>query len=213
MLVLIAISYALCAMQTAPNPSGVAFLVQLATVAVILWVADVKPRLRLAGWIVLAAAGVATAVATLAGATGYFLDVVLAAASALAYLVAPIAIIAHIVRRDRVDGQALLASIAAYILVGMFFTFVYTFIALVSSEATFGPDQPDSLTTQLFFSFTTLTTTGYGNVVPVGAGVQSVAIVEAITGQLFLVIAVARVVSGWTRPENRRGITDQDRAG
>ena len=70
MLVLIAISYALCAMQTAPNPSGVAFLVQLSTVAVILWVADVKPRLRLAGWIVLAAAGVATAVATLAGATG-----------------------------------------------------------------------------------------------------------------------------------------------
>jgi hypothetical protein len=53
------------------------------------------------------------------------------------------------------------------------------------------------LADQLFFSFSTLTTTGYGNLVPVGAAGQSVAIGEAITGQLFLVIAVARVVSGW----------------
>ncbi|GAB2460406.1 hypothetical protein HD599_001201 [Conyzicola lurida] len=201
-LVLIAVSYTLCALQTGPNPSGVAFLVQLATVAVILWVAEVRPRLRRIGWIVLAVAGIATAGTSLLGASGFYLDVVLAAASALAYLVAPMAIIAHIVRRDRVDGQALLAAIAAYILVGMFFTFVYNVIALVSSVATFGPDQPDSLTTQLFFSFTTLTTTGYGNIVPVSAGVQSVAIAEAITGQLFLVIAVARVVSGWTRRTN-----------
>jgi hypothetical protein len=121
----------------------------------------------------------------------------------VAYLVAPVAIIAHIIRRDRVDGQALLASIAAYILVGMFFTFVYNFVGLLTAAPTFGADQDDSLTSQLFFSFTTLTTTGYGNVVPAGPGVQSVAIAEAITGQLFLVIAVARVVTGWTRPRDR----------
>ena len=94
----------------------------------------------------------------------------------------------------------MLASIAAYIQVGMFFTFAYNLIALISPVATFGDDQVDSLTGQLFFSFTTLTTTGYGNIVPVSAGVQSVAIAEAVTGQLFLVIAVARIVSGWTRP-------------
>jgi ABC-type molybdate transport system permease subunit len=126
--------------------------------------------------------------------------VLLSAASMVAYLVAPMAIIAHLTRRDRVDGQALLAAIAAYILVGMFFTFGYNLIALLSPVPTFGEGHADSLTSQLFFSFTTLTTTGYGNIVPVGLGVQSVAIAEAITGQLFLVIAVARVVSGWTRP-------------
>ncbi|WP_431279421.1 ion channel [Leifsonia poae] len=43
-----------------------------------------------------------------------------------------------------------------------------------------------------------MTTTGYGNLVPVTSGVQSVAIAEAITGQLFLVTAIARVVTGWT---------------
>jgi hypothetical protein len=204
-LVLIVVSYALCAVQVSPNPSAVAFLVQLATVAVTLRVAEVRPRMRRAGWIVLAVAGAAAAGAALAGSAGYLLDVLLAAASAVAYLVAPIAIIAHIIRRDRVDGQALLATIAAYILVGMFFTFVYNLIALVSPAPAFGDGEGESLTSQLFFSFTTLTTTGYGNIVPTGAGVQSVAIAEAITGQLFLVIAVARVVSDWTgKPPGER---------
>ena len=199
-LTLIAASYALCAVQTGANPNPVAFLVQLAAVAITLRVAQVEPRLRRVGWIVLAAAAAATVVATASGGEGHLLDVALSAASMVAYLVAPLAIVAHLARRDRIDGQAVLASIAAYIQVGMFFTFAYNLIALISPVATFGDDQVDSLTGQLFFSFTTLTTTGYGNIVPVSAGVQSVAIAEAITGQLFLVIAVARIVSGWTRP-------------
>ena len=199
-LTLIAASYALCAVQTGANPNPVAFLVQLAAVAITLRVAQVEPRLRRVGWIVLAAAAAATVVATASGGEGHLLDVALSAASMVAYLAAPLAIVAHLARRDRIDGQAVLASIAAYIQVGMFFTFAYNLIALISPVATFGDDQVDSLTGQLFFSFTTLTTTGYGNIVPVSAGVQSVAIAEAITGQLFLVIAVARIVSGWTRP-------------
>jgi len=199
-LTLIAASYALCAVQTGANPNPVAFLVQLAAVAITLRVAQVEPRLRRVGWIVLAAAAAATVVATASGGEGHLLDVALSAASMVAYLAAPLAIVAHLARRDRIDGQAVLASIAAYIQVGMFFTFAYNLIALISPVATFGDDQVDSLTGQLFFSFTTLTTTGYGNIVPVSAGVQSVAIAEAVTGQLFLVIAVARIVSGWTRP-------------
>jgi len=202
-LVLIAVSYTQCALQVSPNPTPVAFLVQLATVAAILGVAEVRPRLRRAGWFVLAAAAVAVVIVWLLGTEGHGLDVVLSGSAMVAYLIAPLAIIAHIVRRDRVDGQALLASIAAYLLVGMFFTFVYNFVALISSVPTFGPDADDSLTSQLFFSFTTLTTTGYGNIVPLGPGVQSVAIAEAITGQLFLVIAVARVVTGWSRRGDR----------
>ncbi|WP_258185792.1 ion channel [Microbacterium sp. PAMC22086] len=60
----------------------------------------------------------------------------------------------------------------------------------------FGDENLDSLGNQLFFSFTTLTTTGYGNLVPVGATGQGIAIADAITGQLFLITAVARIVRG-----------------
>lgn len=196
----IAVSYAVCAAQGTANPSALSLIVQLATVALILWVAEANPNLRRAGWITLLTAAVAAATVWLMGAQGHLLDILLSAASMLAYLIAPMAIFVHQVRKKHIDGQALLAAISAYILVGMFFAFVYNLIALLSPVPTFGDGQADSLTSQLFFSFTTLTTTGYGDKVPVGAGVQSIAIAEAITGQLFLVIAVARVVSGWKPP-------------
>jgi hypothetical protein len=202
-LALITISYAICAVQTSANPSVIALLVQLVTVAATLWVAEVGARLRRIGWSVIAIAGLAAAAVAIAGTSGHVLDILLTIASMTAYLIAPAVIIAQQAKKSQVDGQTLLAAIGAYVMVGMFFTFLYTLIALVSAVPTFGEGHTDSLTSQLFFSFTTLTTTGYGNLVPVGAVVQSVAIAEAVTGQLFLVIAVARVVAAW-QPVNRR---------
>jgi len=210
-LVLIAASYTVCALQVTPNPSSPALLVQLATVAATLWVTEVHQRLRRIGWTVLTVAAAVVVAVSAVGTVGHLLDVLLSGASLVAYFVAPLAIIAHLVRRDRIDGQALLAAIAAYLLVGMFFTFVYNFVGLLSTAPTFGPGESDSLTSQLFFSFTTLTTTGYGNIVPLGPGVQSIAIAEAITGQLFLVIAVARVVTGWSRPGTRAKADERGR--
>jgi Ion channel len=202
-LALIAVSYGFCAAQATPDPSTIALLIQIVTVAVILWVAEVGPTLRRIGWIVLAIAGVGIATVRLFGTPGDYLDILLSGASAVAYLIAPVAIILHQARKPAVDIQTLVAATASYILVGMFYTFLYNFIALVSAVPIFGAEEADSLTSQLFFSFTTLTTVGYGNVVPVNAFVQSIAIAEAISGQLFLVIAVARVVSGWKPPTDR----------
>jgi len=76
----------------------------------------------------------------------------------------------------------------------MLFTFVYNLAALLTPVAILDGPNGDSLRGQLFFSFTTLTTTGYGNVVPVGPVMETFAVVEAIAGQLFLVIAVASMV-------------------
>lgn len=207
-LLLIVVSYTLCAAQVTEDPSSAAFLVQLVTVAVILRVAEVGSTGRRVGWVVLTVAGVAAVIVQVTGAEGRVLSVVLSGASALAYLVATTSVVAHQVRRRRVDGQTLLAAVTAYVLVGMFFTFIYNVVSLVTNVSTFGEDHDSSLTSQLFFSFTTLTTTGYGNLVPVGAVGQSVAIAEAIAGQLFLVIAVARVVAGWERPGTAREPTE-----
>ena len=67
---------------------------------------------------------------------------------------------AHQARKTLVDAQTLLASIAAYVMVGMFFTFLYNLLSRVSDAPLFADGQVDTLTRQLFFSFTTLTTTG-----------------------------------------------------
>lgn len=199
-LLLIAVSYALCATQSSPNPGSLAFIVQLLTVAAVLWVANVSRPIRRAGWVVITIAGVAVVTAEVTGGHGDVLHIILSAASVVAYVVAPAAIIGHQLKRDGVDSQTLLASIAAYVLVGMMFTFVYNLVSLLSGIPTFGEADTNTLAAQLFFSFSTLTTTGYGNLVPVQTLLQSVAILEAITGQLFLVIALARVVASWSRP-------------
>jgi hypothetical protein len=68
-----------------------------------------------------------------------------------------------------------------------------------------------SFSQDLFFSFTTLTTTGYGSLVPDGNPGQSFAVLEMLIGQLFLVTAVAKVVSAWQPGSGRtRPPTDDD---
>jgi hypothetical protein len=61
----------------------------------------------------------------------------------------------------------------------------------------FGSAGDGKLPQDLFFSFTTLTTTGYGNLVPAGNPGQTVAVMEMLVGQLFLVTAVAKVINAW----------------
>jgi hypothetical protein len=54
---------------------------------------------------------------------------------------------------------------------------------------------PGELATMLYFSFTTLTTTGYGDIVPIDPFARSLANLEAVAGQFFLAITVARLVT------------------
>ncbi|UYO96519.1 ion channel [Microbacterium sp. M28] len=199
-LVLLVISYGLCAAEPTTDPSAIAFLVQLVTVAVTLRITGAARIVQRIAWLVLSVAGLAAVGTQLLDTRGHALDIGLAAASAIAFLIAPAAIIAHQVHRRGLDLEALLAALTAYALVGMFFTFVYNLIGLAGGGPIFGDASPDSLSAQLFFSFTTLTTTGFGNIVPAGPGVQTIAVAEAITGQLFLITAVARIMRGTRTP-------------
>ena len=57
--------------------------------------------------------------------------------------------------------------------------------------------RPGDMSQALFFSFVTLTTTGYGTLVPATNPGQSLAVMEAVLGQLFLVTAVAKIITAW----------------
>ncbi|WP_258132039.1 potassium channel family protein [Microbacterium sp. MYb62] len=193
---LLIVSYGLCAIQPSTDPSPWAFLAMLATVAMVFYVTRARHLVQRVSWVVLSVAGAAAVVATLFGVDGPVLAIPLSAASMVALLVAPWAIIAHQVNRRGLDLEALLAAVTAYILVGMFFAFVYNLMSQISADPIFGEGSPDSLGNQLFFSFTALTTTGYGNLVPEGSTGQGIAVAEAITGQFFLITAVARIMRG-----------------
>jgi hypothetical protein len=131
------------------------------------------------------------------------------AISAVLYLIAPISMIRHVATRPRVDLETLLGAIGAYLMIGMCFAFAYRFIALESAIPFFGLAGEGTLDQVLFFSFTTLTTTGFGNYVPVANPGQALSVAEMLFGQLFLIIAVGKVISAW-QPARRQAVLEQE---
>lgn len=100
-----------------------------------------------------------------------------------------------------VDGDAICGSISVYMLIGVIFSAGYSILLLLKpdsftiaetleiSDPSLGPHR-----LMLYFSFTTLTTVGYGDISPVSDLARSLANVEAILGQAYLTVLVARLV-------------------
>jgi hypothetical protein len=194
-LLLILITYALSATLTAAWAVSLVLFVQLATIWVTLQAAQARRRLREATSAVLvvsAAAAILNLFLSRETAGG-----VMAVVSGLLYVAAPGVIARHLVLRRTVDTQTVLGAIAAYLMAGMAFAFAYRALGALQAGPFFGSQGEGSFSQDLFFSFTTLTTTGYGNLVPDANPGQSFAVLEMLIGQLFLVTAVAKVVSGW----------------
>jgi hypothetical protein len=108
-----------------------------------------------------------------------------------------LAIIRRIVQHDHVSIQTVLGAMCCYVLFGLIYTFIYEAIARLQSGTFLIPAGTHTLSDYLFFSYTTLTTTGYGNLVPATGLGRALAMLEALMGQLFLVTVVARLVALW----------------
>jgi hypothetical protein len=173
--------------------------VQILTVWQALRVSGARIGLRLAAAGVFALALVAAGLNLVAGDSP-LIGYTFLAASAL-YLLAPFSIVRDLGRHGGVDLQTMWGVLAAYLLIGMAFGFGYECVAALQPGPLFGEDGDPGLSQALFFSFVTMTTTGYGDLVPATNPAQTIAVLEALTGQLFLVTAVAKVVENW-RPRN-----------
>jgi ion channel len=137
-------------------------------------------------------------------------DRVLGAAFVIASLllaVAAVTILYRVIRTIQVDFRTILGAISVFALLGLLFAFFYfAFSQLAHREFFDGVANPRS-SDYVFFSYTTLTTTGYGNLVPAGTVGQSVAVMEMLLGQIFLVTLVAGLVSLW-RPGAAKASAD-----
>ncbi|HQR28000.1 MAG TPA: ion channel [Nocardioides sp.] len=109
----------------------------------------------------------------------------------------PVVILRHIFTRADVDGQTFLAALTAYLIIGMEYAYIYRTIERVQDVAFFSGGGTHPMSDFLFFSFVTLTTTGYGNLVPAASEGQTLAIVEMVMGQFFLAAVVAKIVTAW----------------
>jgi uncharacterized membrane protein YeaQ/YmgE (transglycosylase-associated protein family) len=113
--------------------------------------------------------------------------------------VAPVAIargLLHDLREQHGVTAATLAGVLAiYLLAGMFFSFVYGVIGAVDSDALFAQISTSNRQDQLYFSFVTLCTVGYGDLTPAGGVPRAFAVTEMLVGQIYLVTIVSLIVS------------------
>ncbi len=124
---------------------------------------------------------------------------VLVAWSAMLLLV-PVSILRKVGReftKEGVDLEVVLGALCAYLFIGAYFAFLYDVMANLSKSPFFAQPGADGKLNYLYFSFITLTTTGYGDISPAFGPGRMIAVTEAVIGQLYLVSVVAIVVSAY----------------
>ncbi|HEY7455813.1 MAG TPA: ion channel [Solirubrobacterales bacterium] len=110
---------------------------------------------------------------------------------------ATVAILRRVVSAVEVSSRTLLGAISVYAIIGLLFTFLFATVERIQGSPFFGKVADPQSSDFLFFSFTTLTTTGYGDLVPAEQPGRMLAGLEMMIGQIFLVTLVAGLVSLW----------------
>jgi len=117
-------------------------------------------------------------------------------------LLAAVAALRFAIGATQVDAEHLYAALSAYLLAGIYVGLLYWVLEQMK-PGTFSFTGEFSQASAIYFSFVTLATLGYGDIVPRADVARSVAIVEGVGGQLFLAVLVARLVSLYSKPGNQ----------
>jgi hypothetical protein len=114
----------------------------------------------------------------------------------------------YVFAREVLNTDRLWGAAAAYLMIGVLWSFLYTLIDRANTEAfaVRGVAAPLQFIDAIYFSFSTLTTTGFGDIIPIGRSARVATLLEGIVGQLFLAILIARLV-GIYPPSERPSAT------
>ncbi|HEY4854736.1 MAG TPA: ion channel [Streptosporangiaceae bacterium] len=131
---------------------------------------------------------------------------------ALLLLFTVVLIVRRVLDRPTVTIQSIYGALSAYLIIGLMFAACYAAIEHLDSAPFFAGGQPAITQTLQYFSFTTLTTLGYGDFTAAGNGGRAIAVMEALTGQVFLATLVARLVAAFRAPaEQAQPVTGRPR--
>jgi hypothetical protein len=163
------------------------------------WAANAKPVVMRS---VLVVGGLVVAFSVVEAFTGEVAGAGTRISNLLLVVLAPPAIVVGIVRtlraRGRVTIEAVFGVLCLYILLGMFFAFLYGSIDRISGPF-FAQDVSATVARCLYFSFTTLTTVGYGDLTATSNLGHTLSVTEALFGQIYLVTVVSVLVSNLAR--------------
>ena len=112
-------------------------------------------------------------------------------------------VLEYVLARGEIHRDRIIGAVCGYLLLGWTWTFLYGIIQCFDPGAIAAPGVPEGEPLPSFdlvhFSFTTLTTLGYGDIAPRSDAARMAAILEAATGTLYVAVLVARLVSLYGR--------------
>ena len=115
-----------------------------------------------------------------------------------------------VLRSFEVDTQTIIGAVTAYTMIGMAFAALYVGIDIVDDGQLSIPNSDRSQYAP--FSFVVLTTLGFGDQTPTAPFAARVVVLQAVTGQVFLPVFIARLVSLYRRPGSDGSSTDDENA-
>ncbi|MGY2339024.1 ion channel [Pseudomonas sp. SDO5532_S415] len=106
-------------------------------------------------------------------------------------------VLRYILKRGPITADKLHGALAGYIMLAFVWSFVYALVE-ISAAGSFGPDlldfrQPGTFFKLIYFSLTTLTTTGYGEIIPLTNHARSLVMVEEFSGVFYVGVVIARL--------------------
>lgn len=130
------------------------------------------------------------------------------------FAILSVVVLVRVIGHPRVTSQTVIGAICGYLLIGYVFTFGYLVLVFLDPAAIAINGQPvgvervtdigEHMAELFYFSFISLTTVGYGDIVPVCPAARMLAVVEILTGQLYLAAFVARLVGAMSGPASNR---------
>jgi voltage-gated potassium channel len=161
-------------------------------------------ELRWIGWSLAIVAGVSNVLEELhlSEALTFATKYVAITSHALLFMFCAASILGIVFRMRRITLDGILASVVVYELIGLVFAQIYTLARLINPVSLQMPPSVAANTENfqvemIYYSFVTLATLGYGDIVPDTNVTRSVAIVEAVIGQFYVAVVVALLVSAF----------------
>ncbi len=100
----------------------------------------------------------------------------------------------YLFSEDKITGDMIMGAICLYFLMGLVWAFVYSTLEFFQPGSFQMPQGTVNKATFTYYSYVTLTTLGYGDITPISTPARSFALLEAMMGQLYLAVLIARLV-------------------
>jgi len=132
-------------------------------------------------------------------------------AGALLYGATLVYLLRYVFQRDVMTADKLFGAAAGYLMLAILWAYLYAIIEYVYPRSFLVGGQPSGLDYYdgLYFSMTVLTSTGFGDIVPLSRPARAVCMVEQVMGALFVAILIARL-AGVYPPTRRSGAADDE---